>query len=125
MVQKPDQTDLASLWRAALADYETEAEHPLSGSSLAAAQQIHTPEDFLSQIEASGREFKDFRNRRAGLWHRLSAFVAPLSSLLKIAIAPSGVSDSFGAPASAAIGACLYLVRVSWYLFSINLMMRL
>ena len=113
MANKVEQADLASLWKVALVDYETEAEHALSESALAAAQKVHTPEDFLSQIEASGKEFKDFRNRRAGLWHRLSAFVAPLTSLLKIAVTPSSVSDSFGAPASAAIGACLYLVRVS------------
>lgn len=107
------QADIASLWDAAVADYEKETERPLSYRELASARLIRTPEDFLKQIETSGREFEDFRKRRAGLWHKLSSFVAPLSSLLKIAITPSSVSDGFGVPASAAVGACLHLVRVS------------
>lgn len=112
MAGEAEAVDLASLWKAAIADYEKETGRQFSQSVLATAQQIHNPDDLLRHIEASGQDFKDFRNKRAGLWHRLNSFVTPLGNLLDVAMPLSNVSDGFGIPASAAIGACLYLVRV-------------
>lgn len=106
---------LSPLWESAIAEYEADTKRtPIS--ALDTLRAITTPEELLAQIETSGQAFKDFRSRRAKLWNTLKTFVSPLSVVLKVAITPASVGDSFGIPASAVLGACLYLVKVGSYL---------
>ncbi len=104
--------DLAPLWESAIAAYEKETKHELSPNLLAALRGVDSSEELLRQIEASGQAFTDFRHKRQKVWGTLKRFVAPLAAVLKIALTPASVGNGFGIPASAAIGACLYLVKV-------------
>lgn len=115
MAEETEQEALAPLWQSAIAEYEKDTKRQVTAGSLATLRQIRSVEELLTHIETSGQEFRDFRNKRSRLWQTLSSFVSPLTAVLKIAITPSSVSDAFGVPASAAIGACLYLVRVSLF----------
>lgn len=105
-----DAEGLDLLWESAIAEYKKDAKHDLSPDTLRA---IRSPEELLVHIEASGQSFKDFRNRHSKLWNTLRKFVAPLTASLKIAVTPSSVADASGGPASAVVGACLHLVKVS------------
>jgi hypothetical protein len=113
MSANTDQEDIAPLWLSAIAEYEKDTKRQLPAELLDTLRGIRSPEELLTQIEASGQEFKDFRSKRSRLWDTLKTFISPLAAVLTIALTPSSVTDTFGLPASAVIGACLYLVRVS------------
>ncbi|KAI6282349.1 hypothetical protein MCOR27_003752, partial [Pyricularia oryzae] len=104
--------ELSEMWASALAEYERDTKRALDRKMLERMRDVLTPDDLLTEIEASDQAFRDFRNKRGGLWRKLSAFVPPLVAALKIGITPlSASADAVGIPASAVFGALLHLVR--------------
>ncbi|KAL5872412.1 hypothetical protein ACKVWC_008044 [Pyricularia oryzae] len=104
--------ELSEMWASALAEYERDTKRALDRKMLERMRDVLTPDDLLTEIEASDQAFRDFRNKRGGLWRKLSAFVPPLVAALKIVITPlSASADAVGIPASAVFGALLHLVR--------------
>ncbi|TLD28206.1 hypothetical protein PspLS_03751 [Pyricularia sp. CBS 133598] len=104
--------ELSEMWASALAEYERDTKRALDRRMLERMRDVMTPDDLLTEIEASDQAFRDFRNKRGGLWRKLSAFVPPLVAALKIGIAPlSAPADAVGIPASAVFGALLHLIK--------------
>ncbi|TLS24871.1 hypothetical protein PpBr36_08603 [Pyricularia pennisetigena] len=106
------ESELPEMWASALAEYERDTKRPLDRKLLERMRKVTTPEDLLAEIEASDQAFGDFRNKRGGLWRKLSGFVPPLVAALKLVVVPLGASaDVVGFPASAVFGALLHLVQ--------------
>jgi fungal STAND N-terminal Goodbye domain/NACHT domain len=95
---------------AAVARYETDTKHKLSGATLEALRTIKTPEELAAQIEAAGANFSQFRSQHRRLWSTLKTFVQPLVGLSKVAQTPASVVD-YGAASSAVLGAVVYLIK--------------
>jgi len=112
MADEDAHQDVAVLWERAIVEYTKETDRELSASVLATFRKVHSPEDLLRHIEKSEQDFGSFRNKHSSLWRALGRFVAPLTTTLNMAGTLGPVADGFGAPASAAIGACVYLVQV-------------
>lgn len=99
------------LWADALNEYTKETARPLGPERLAALSNIFSPEELGKVIEDSGAEFQRFRPDKPRLWSALKTFVAPVSTLARIAVTPVSVAD-FGVATSAVLGAAVYLIKV-------------
>ncbi|KAK0667570.1 hypothetical protein QBC41DRAFT_395447 [Cercophora samala] len=104
------QDDISSLWTDALNEYTKETARSLKPERLAALSNISSPEDVAKVIEDSGAEFRRFRSDKPRLWSALKTFVAPVSTIAKIAVTPASVAD-FGIASSAVLGAAVHLIK--------------
>lgn len=110
-----DYEETALLWHSAIAEYEKDTQRGFPPEVLKDFRNIHSLEDLSEKIVGSGQSFKDFRSKRANLWRRIKIFASPLQAILTLASTSSVVADAFGLPASTVIGACVYLIKVSWF----------
>lgn len=85
MSELNDQEDVLLLWQSAIAEYQKETDRKVSAETLKGFQELHTPDELLKQITASGQSFEDFRSKRAHLWSRLKTFATPLQTILTLA----------------------------------------
>ncbi|KAH8890177.1 hypothetical protein GQ53DRAFT_842374 [Thozetella sp. PMI_491] len=104
------QDDIELLWKESLASYEQDAKHSLSPEVLRSLGRLQSTDDLLALLEAQDQKFQGWRNRHEKLWSALNKFVAPLSTLLRIAKGPAESAD-FGVVTTGVIGALYHLVK--------------
>jgi len=105
-----DTDAISILWDAAVTEYLKDTGRPKSSTSTAAWPKITSIDELLARIEGSGKAFQDFRSKRSRLWGKLKSFSGPLTATSQLV--PTSVIDGFGVPASAIMGAVVYLIQV-------------
>lgn len=114
MPEVDDPQEIALLWQPAIVEYEKSTQRILPPETLEDLRNAHSTDGILEKIVDSGQSFKNFRSKRAGLCRKIKIFASPLQTILTLASTSSTVADAFGIPVSTVIGACVYLIKVSF-----------
>lgn len=108
MAAAEDEQQITRIWAEALDTYYKRTDRDIRKESTFAT--ICTTDDLLKKIEGKQQNFENFRHKQGKLWEVLRAAMKPVELLG--GLAQDAVSLTPFAPASAVLGAVLFLVGV-------------